>query len=237
MLEVKGISVSYGQIPVLIDVSISVPTGETVCLISANGAGKSTLMRTISGIVHNSSGEVLFHGQRIDKMSANKIVQLGLIQVPEGRELFAQMTVHENLVMGGYSIKSRKDKYEDFEKIFNYFPVLKKKLYDYAGSLSGGEQQMLAIGRALMARPKVLLLDEPSLGLAPKLTETIFDIIRTINASGTTILLVEQNAYMALRISSYAYVLQTGQIVLGGKASDLQKNTMVQNHYLGAAEY
>lgn len=233
ILNVDNISVYYGAIHALKDVSFSLSQGEVVALIGANGAGKSTSLNTISGLLHPTSGKVEFMGEDISRVSPQDIVNKGIIQVPEGRKIFSKMSVWENLEMGAYTVTDRKLFEERIDSVFNQFPRLKERKNQPGGTLSGGEQQMLAIARGLMAGPKVLLLDEPSMGLSPILVEKIFDIIREINAGGTSILLVEQNALMALSIADRGYVLDTGTIALSGKASDLLHNPMVINAYLG----
>ena len=233
ILNVDNISVHYGAINALRDVSFSLDQGEIVALIGANGAGKSTSLNTISGLLHPSSGTVKYLDKDISKTSPQEIVNLGIIQVPEGRKIFAKMSVWENLEMGAYTVKDRKLIEERYEMVYQRFPRLKERRNQPGGTLSGGEQQMLAIARGLMAGPKVLLLDEPSMGLAPILVEQIFDIIREINDSGTSILLVEQNALMALAIADRGYVLDTGKVVLQGPADDLLHNPTVINAYLG----
>ena len=235
MLELKEVHVRYGEAHVLHGISLHVSTGQIVCLIGANGAGKSTILATVSGLVRPSAGEVFFKKNRIDGSPIDRIVREGLVHVPEGREVFRSLTVHQNLLLGSYPVRPRKAAEAAFESVYAYFPILRERSSQTAGTLSGGEQQMLAMGRALMARPKMLLLDEPSQGLAPIVTRTIFDIIRTIHKSGKTVLLVEQNALMALRNASYAYVLQNGHIVLEGVAVELLDNAMVKDVYLGAA--
>jgi branched-chain amino acid transport system ATP-binding protein len=234
LLELRDIHAYYGNIHALQGVSLTVERGEIVTLIGSNGAGKSTTLKTISGLLRPRSGEIHLDGQRIDGVKAHEIVARGVSQAPEGRRVFARMSVRENLEMGAFQRKKGPEMDADFERVFGLFPRLKEREKQLAGTLSGGEQQMLAIGRALMARPMVLLLDEPSMGLAPILVEQIFDIIRDINASGTTILLVEQNALMALGIARRGYILQTGQIVLADQADVLARNPDVQKAYLGA---
>ena len=236
MLSVKNINVYYGSIHAIKDVSFHVNEGEIVTLIGANGAGKTTTMHAISGLLKLQSGEIDYCGQTISKMEAHKIIRLGLAQVPEGRRIFGSLTVQENLEMGAY-IRSGKESTaiaEDLEKVFVRFPRLKERRKQVAGTLSGGEQQMLAIGRALMSRPKMLLLDEPSMGLAPIMVQEIFNCITEVNKEGTTVLLVEQNAKMALSISNRAYVLETGGIYLEGDAAGLLDNEQVKQAYLGA---
>lgn len=234
LLNVKDIRVSYGSIEALKKMSFHVAKNEIVSLIGSNGAGKSTTLRTISGLLHPQSGEVEFEGNRIDKMKPHEIVRLGLLQSPEGRGIFANLTVLENLEMGAFTRKDSKSEIlKDMEHIFSLFPRVKERIKQVAGTLSGGEQQMLAISRALMGRPKLLLLDEPSLGLAPQIVQTIFNIITKVNKEGMTILLVEQNAHQALKISHRAYVIETGQIVLQGSGAELLHNKDVQKAYLG----
>ncbi|HEU4327796.1 MAG TPA: ABC transporter ATP-binding protein [Roseiflexaceae bacterium] len=233
MLELKNIHSYYGNIHALKGISLTVDKGEIVTLIGSNGAGKSTTLRTISGILQPREGEVLLEGKRIDRTPAHKIVELGLLQSPEGRRIFPRLTVRENLEMGAFTRSDRDGIEQDLERVYNLFPRLRERVSQRGGTLSGGEQQMLAMGRALMGRPRVLLLDEPSMGLAPVLVEQIFNIIKEINSQGTTILLVEQNALMALGIATRGYVLQTGQIVLADTARALSENEMVQKAYLG----
>lgn len=233
MLIVKEINVYYGKIQALKGVSLEVHEGEIVTLIGANGAGKTTLLRTISGLLHPKEGEIRYLGQRLGGLSAEAVVKLGISHVPEGRRIFSNLTVMENLEMGAYLRKDREGIASDLEKIFTLFPRLKERLPQQAGTLSGGEQQMLAMGRALMARPKLMLMDEPSMGLAPLLVKTIFGIIKEINEGGTTILLVEQNAHMALSVAHRAYVIETGRVVLSGTAEELQNSEEIQSAYLG----
>lgn len=232
MLEVELLNVRYGAIHALRDVSLYVQKGEIVTIVGANGAGKSTLLRTISGLVRASSGTIIFDGEDITHLPTHEIVRRGLVHAPEGRRIFANMTVRENLLLGAY-VHNNPDTLEDFERVFHIFPRLREREHQIAGTLSGGEQQMLAIGRALMSHPKLLMLDEPSLGLAPNLVQEIFRIIREINAEGTTILLVEQNAHMALRIAHRGYVLETGEVVIADDASSLLQNEAVRSAYLG----
>jgi len=232
LLEINDIHTYYGAIHALRGVTMHVDEGEIVTLIGSNGAGKSTTLRSVSGLLRPRKGEITLRGKRIDGLRPHKIVELGVSQSPEGRRVFARMTVHENLEMGAFS---RRDKVPtaDFDHVYDLFPRLRERTAQRAGTLSGGEQQMLAIGRALMAKPRVLLLDEPSMGLAPILVEQIFDIIKTINQEGTTVLLVEQNALMALAIAHRGYILQTGEIVLTDKAAALSTNAAVREAYLG----
>jgi branched-chain amino acid transport system ATP-binding protein len=233
VLEVKEVSVAYGVIEALRNISFTVGKGEIVALIGANGAGKTTTLRTISGLLRAKKGQIFYKGQDITRLPPYKIVELGLTQVPEGRRVFSRMTVLENLEMGGYVLRSRSELKAGLERVFERFPRLAERKYQLAGTLSGGEQQMLAMGRALMSRPELLLLDEPSMGLAPLLVREVFSIIQEINKAGTTILLVEQNAHMALSIAHRAYVLQTGEITLEGPASELAQKPEVRRAYLG----
>ncbi|HET7676357.1 MAG TPA: ABC transporter ATP-binding protein [Candidatus Limnocylindrales bacterium] len=233
MLELQDVHTYYGAIHALKGISLSVEEGEIVTLIGANGAGKSTTLRTISGLLRPLEGSVTLRGQRIDGVPPHKIVQLGVCQAPEGRRVFARMSVHENLEMGAFARRDKAEIAQDFERVYELFPRLRERRTQRAGTLSGGEQQMLAIGRALMAAPKVLLLDEPSMGLAPILVEQIFEIVKTINEQGTTVLLVEQNALMALAIAKRGYILQTGEIVLVDSAERLRQDEGVRKAYLG----
>jgi branched-chain amino acid transport system ATP-binding protein len=233
MLKIDDINVYYGNIHALKGVSLDINEGEIVTLIGANGAGKSTLLKTISGLLKPKNGSILFEGQSISGKVAQAIVKQGLSHVPEGRRVFANMSVEENLELGAYLRKDKQGIKEDFEKVYNLFPRLLERRKQLSGTLSGGEQQMLAMGRALMARPKLLLLDEPSMGLAPLLVKTIFRIIEEINKSGTTILLVEQNANMALSIADRAYVIETGKIVLSGSSDELNQSDQIRMAYLG----
>jgi branched-chain amino acid transport system ATP-binding protein len=233
MLEVKNITAGYGDVIVLDGVSLDVTEGEIAALIGANAAGKSTLLKVISGIIKPDQGEILFAGKRIDAMTAVEIVELGIIHVPEGRRLFPYMTVEENLEMGAYNQRSRKRAAMNKEKAFTVFPILKDRRTQLAGSLSGGEQQMVAIGRGMMAEPKLLMLDEPSLGLAPIIVKQLFEVIRDINKMGTTILLVEQNANLSLRLANRAWVLENGRIAIRGSSSDLMNDANVRKAYLG----
>lgn len=233
MLELKDVHTYYGNIHALKGISLSVGDGEIVTLIGSNGAGKSTTLRTIQGLIRPRSGTILFNGQELEKLPAHKVAEQGVAQSPEGRMIFPRMTVLENLEMGAYVRTDRSGFDTDLERVFHLFPRLKERINQKGGTLSGGEQQMLAMGRALMARPKILLLDEPSMGLSPILVDLIFEIIQTINKEGITILLVEQNALMALSIAHRGYVLQTGEIVLSDEAEKLKMNKMVQKTYLG----
>jgi len=233
LLEVENVHSYYGNIHALKGISLSIDEGEIVTLIGANGAGKSTTLKTISGIVRPRQGVVRLNGKDLAQYPAHQIVTQGVSQVPEGRGVFSRLTVLENLEMGAYVRHDAKQIAQDIEYVYSLFPRLKERYKQMAGTLSGGEQQMLAMGRALMARPKLLLLDEPSMGLAPILVESIFETVQNINREGTTILLVEQNALMALQIAHRGYVIQTGQIVLHDNAKALQNNEMVQKAYLG----
>jgi branched-chain amino acid transport system ATP-binding protein len=233
MLEVENIHSYYGNIQALKGISLTVDKGEIVTLIGANGAGKSTTLRTITGILKPREGHVRLEGEELARYKPYEIVYKGVAMVPEGRRIFARLTVSENLEMGAYSRDNKREIADDLEYVFSLFPRLKERHSQVAGTLSGGEQQMLATGRALMARPRILLMDEPSMGLAPVLVEVIFDTIEKINKSGTTILLVEQNALMALSVAHRGYVLQSGEIVLQDVAANLKKNEMVQKAYLG----
>jgi branched-chain amino acid transport system ATP-binding protein len=233
MLKIDDINVYYGNIHALKGVSLDINEGEIVTLIGANGAGKSTLLKTISGLLKPKNGSILFEGQSISGKVAQAIVKQGLSHVPEGRRVFSNMSVEENLELGAYLRKDKQGIKEDFEKVYHLFPRLLERKKQLSGTLSGGEQQMLAMGRALMARPKLLLLDEPSMGLAPLLVKTIFRIIEEINQTGTTILLVEQNANMALSIADRAYVIETGKIVLSGSSEELNQSDQIRMAYLG----
>jgi branched-chain amino acid transport system ATP-binding protein len=233
LLEVKDLNVYYGAIHALQGISFSVDEGEIVTLIGANGAGKSTTLKTLSGLLQPRSGSILFGGQDMVSLAAQEIVIKGIVHVPEGRKIFAPLTVLENLEMGAYTRKDKAEIDRSMQRVFTSFPRLRERLSQLGGTLSGGEQQMLAVARGLMSRPRLLLLDEPSMGLAPILVEEIFEIIREINRQGTTILLVEQNANMALQVANRGYVLETGRIALEGKAGDLLHNPQVIRAYLG----
>ena len=233
MLEIKDLHVSYGGIQALRGVSLTVPEGKIVTLIGANGAGKSTLMRTISGLVKAQSGSILWNGQELLGKPIDQIVSSGIAMSPEGRRVFADLTVLENLKIGAYLRKDKAETEKDLEWVYSLFPRLKERSWQSAGTLSGGEQQMLAVGRALMSKPKLLMLDEPSLGLAPIVVREIFDIIRTVNQQGITVLLNEQNANMALKVADYAYVLETGTLTLSGTGAELLTNEQVKAAYLG----
>jgi branched-chain amino acid transport system ATP-binding protein len=235
LLSLKNISVKYGSFAAIHDINIEVKEGKIVVLLGSNGAGKSTTFRTISGLSKPSVGEILFEGKSLNRVSADKIVQLGIGQCPEGRKLFPAMSVQENLRMGAYVHRRKKDEIKkSLEHVYNLFPILRDKKDDAAGSLSGGQQQMLAIGRALMSKPKLMLLDEPSVGLAPLIVEQMFEVIQQINREGTTILLAEQNANAALKIADKGYVFENGSIVLQGSSAELFANDEVRKAYIGA---
>jgi branched-chain amino acid transport system ATP-binding protein len=233
MLEVEGINSYYGNIHALKDVSLHVEQGEVVTIIGANGAGKSTMLKTASGLLKPRTGSIRLAGEDLTRLRAHDIVMKGVIQVPEGRRVFGRLTVRENLEMGAFTCMDKKRNTDNLERVFTLFPRLKERSKQVSGTLSGGEQQMLAMGRALMANPRVLLLDEPSMGLAPVLVDGIFDTIRQLHAAGTTILLVEQNARMALQVASRGYVLQSGTIIFSDSAASLADNEMVRKAYLG----
>ncbi|MDD7533167.1 MAG: ABC transporter ATP-binding protein [Treponema sp.] len=237
MLKIKDLHVSYGGIKALRGINIEVPDGKIVTLIGANGAGKSTLLRTISGLVKAESGSILLDDEELIGKQINKICESGIALSPEGRRVFADLTVMENLRIGAYLRNDKKEIEKDLEWVFNLFPRLKERSWQYAGTLSGGEQQMLAVGRALMSRPKILMLDEPSLGLAPLIVQQIFNIIREINNAGVTVLLIEQNANMALKTADIAYVIETGEIVLSGSGTQVLENPTVREAYLGKKKY
>ena len=233
LLEIKDLEVYYGAINALKGISFSVEQGEIIALIGANGAGKTTTLHTISGLIPARSGSVIFNGKELTKTPAHKIVSMGMAHVPEGRRVFAQLSVYENLTLGAYTRKDKTEINESLERVYDRFPRLKERRTQLAGTLSGGEQQMLAMGRALMSKPTIVLMDEPSMGLSPLYVNEIFDIIREINKSGTTVLLVEQNAKKALSIANRAYVLETGTISLSGDAHELMDNDEVKKAYLG----
>ncbi|MDI9509705.1 MAG: ABC transporter ATP-binding protein [Clostridiales bacterium] len=233
MLEVRDLQVYYGVIQAIKGVSFNVNEGEIIALIGANGAGKTTILQTISGLISSKEGQVLYNGADITKIPAHKIVSMGLAHVPEGRRVFSQLTVYDNLLLGSYTRNDKDERVETLKQIFKRFPRLEERKGQMAGTLSGGEQQMLAIGRALMSKPKIVLMDEPSMGLSPLLVEEVFDIIQSINKSGTTVLLVEQNAKKALSIAHRAYVLETGNVVLEGDAKKLMNDESVKKAYLG----
>ena len=233
MLEVKELQVYYGVIQALKDVSFEVNQGEVIALIGANGAGKTTTLHTVTGLLPSKHGSIVFEGTDITKMPAHKIVEMGIAHVPEGRRVFAQLSVYENLIMGAYTRKDKKEIADNLEMIYTRFPRLKERKSQRAGTLSGGEQQMLAMGRALMSNPKMIVMDEPSMGLSPIFVNEIFDIIQKVSASGTTVLLVEQNAKKALSIADRAYVLETGKIVLSGDAKVLMNDDSIKKAYLG----
>jgi len=233
MLEVQNVHAYYGKIHALKDVSINIDKGEIVTLIGGNGAGKSTTLRTISGLLKPREGTVQLEGEDLTRFRAHEIVAKGIVQVPEGRRIFGQLTVTENLDMGAFTCRDKKLTEENLDRVFTLFPRLHDRSRQVAGTLSGGEQQMLAMGRALMANPQILLLDEPSMGLAPVLVDSIFETIQQLHASGTTILLVEQNARMALQVADRGYVIQTGKVVLDDSADNLNENEMVRKAYMG----
>ena len=233
MLEVKDLEVSYGMIQAIKGISFEVNQGEVIALIGANGAGKTTILHTVTGLLAPKAGKILFEGRDITKVPAHKIVSMGMAHVPEGRRVFAQLSVYENLKMGAYTRKDKQEIEETLEHVYQRFPRLKERRNQMAGTLSGGEQQMLAMGRALMSKPKIILMDEPSMGLSPIFVNEIFDIIREVSASGTTVLLVEQNAKKALAIADRAYVLETGKIALSGNADKLMNDDSIKKAYLG----
>jgi len=235
ILKLENLAVSYGSIRALKGINIAVEAGKIVALLGANGAGKTTTLKTISGAVSAADGRICLYGKDITNVSPEKISKLKMIQSPEGRQIFPEITVEENLRVGAFTVKHKKEIADNFEQVYRYFPILAERKKQIAGTLSGGEQQMLAIGRALMASPKVLLLDEPSLGLAPLIVQTIFEIIKEINAAGTTVLLIEQNALQTLKIADYAYVLEVGEITMEGKASDLIQDKRLVEAYLGGS--
>ncbi|MCH7731758.1 MAG: ABC transporter ATP-binding protein [Candidatus Marinimicrobia bacterium] len=229
LLEIRGLETFYGKIKVLHGITIAVTEGQIATVLGSNGAGKTTLLRTISGIVEAEYGQIIFRGQRIERLDTDRIVQAGIAHVPQGRLIFSELTVEENLKLGAYTQRS----HDGMETVFSYFPLLKDRLAQYAGTLSGGEQQMLAISRALMSKPKLILLDEPSLGLSPKLVQEIFHILKRLNEDGLTILLVEQNVNLALDICDYAYVLKNGRIFLSGNPEKVRQEELVRESYLG----
>lgn len=233
MLEVKNLEVYYGVIQAIKGISFEVNEGEVIALIGANGAGKTTTLQTITGMLKPEKGEVIFNGVDISKIPGHKIVPMGMAHVPEGRRVFAQLSVYENLKMGAYTRKDKNEIEESLRKVYQRFPRLEERKNQLAGTLSGGEQQMLAMGRALMSKPKIILMDEPSMGLSPIFVEEIFNIIKEISAGGTTVLLVEQNAKKALSIANRAYVLETGNIVLSGDAHEMMNNEQIKKAYLG----
>ncbi|ERK30184.1 ABC transporter ATP-binding protein [Clostridium intestinale] len=232
-LKIKNLTVSYGSIKALKGIDIEVTEGQIVALLGANGAGKTTTLKTLSGLVDAEGGSIEFYGKNITNLSPEKITSLGIVQSPEGRQIFADITVEENLRIGAFTLKKKKEIEKNFERVYGYFPILKERRKQVAGTLSGGEQQMLAIARALMASPKVLLLDEPSLGLAPLIVKNIFEIVKEINQEGTTVLIIEQNALQTLKIANYAYVLEVGEINISGKASELIQDKRLLDAYLG----
>ena len=233
MLEVSNLKVNYGMIQAIKGISFKVEEGEIIALIGANGAGKTTTLHTVSGLLKAREGSILFNGKELTKTQPHKIVEMGMAHVPEGRRIFQQLTVYENLILGAYTRSDKKEIAENLEMIYKRFPRLEERKKQIAGTLSGGEQQMLAMGRALMSNPKIVLMDEPSMGLSPLLVSEIFDIIQSINKSGTTVLLVEQNAKKALSIANRAYVLETGKIVLESDAKELMNNDQIKKAYLG----
>lgn len=233
MLEVKDLEVYYGVIQAIKGISFHVDKGEVIALIGANGAGKTTTLHTVTGLLSPKAGRVIFEGKDITKVPAHKIVSMGMAHVPEGRRVFAELSVYENLKMGAYTRKNKSEIEESLQNVYKRFPRLEERKNQMAGTLSGGEQQMLAMGRALMSKPKIILMDEPSMGLSPIMVNEIFDIIRSVSEGGTTVLLVEQNAKKALSIADRAYVLETGKIVLEGKAADLLENDSIKKAYLG----
>jgi len=233
LLTVHELEAYYGRVCALHSVSLEVAEGSVVALLGANGAGKTTTLRVISGLLRPTRGSVEFDGKRIDGFGPDRLVRAGIVQVPEGRQIFADLTVRENLLLGGYARRDGSSARRESQRVFDYFPRLGERLQQRAGTLSGGEQQMLAIGRALMARPRLLLLDEPSLGLAPLLVKEIFRVIGDIRAAGTTVLLVEQNAHMALSVADHAYVLETGRVILADRSAALRQREEVQRAYLG----
>lgn len=234
MLEVRDLNVYFGVIQAIKNISFDVDAGEVVALIGANGAGKTTTLHTVTGLLPAASGKITLDGKDLGKVPAHKIVSMGMAHVPEGRRVFAAISVYDNLKMGAYTRKDKKEIEESLEMVFEAFPRLKERCNQVAGTLSGGEQQMLAMGRALMSKPRIILMDEPSMGLSPLYVTEIFEIIKKIKSEGTTVLLVEQNANMALQVADRAYVLETGRIIMDGKASDLMNDERVRKAYLGA---
>ncbi len=234
MLEVRDLNVYFGVIQAIKNISFDVDAGEVVALIGANGAGKTTTLHTVTGLLPAASGKITLDGKDLGKVPAHKIVSMGMAHVPEGRRVFAALSVYDNLKMGAYTRKDKKEIEESLEMVFDAFPRLKERRNQVAGTLSGGEQQMLAMGRALMSKPRIILMDEPSMGLSPLYVTEIFEIIKKIKSEGTTVLLVEQNANMALQVADRAYVLETGRIIMDGKASDLMNDERVRKAYLGA---
>jgi branched-chain amino acid transport system ATP-binding protein len=232
-LEVHRLSAGYGDLTVVRDIDLEVDEGGFVVLVGANGAGKSTLLRTISGLINPSQGEIRLMGQRIDHLMPHQVVEMGFVQAPEGKQLFLEMTVQDNLLVGSYNRRARKSRTETLEQVYELFPILNERRHLFARTLSGGEQQMLAVGRAMMAQPRLLALDEPSLGLAPILVDRLFDTIKRIWATGLTLLLVEQNVQQALEMADRGYVLENGRIVLGGRGQDLLRDEHLKTHYLG----
>ena len=233
LLEVKDIKVHYGKVEAVKGVSLQVEEGDIVTLLGANGAGKTTVLKTVSGLKHPTSGEIWFSGQRIDRNQSSRIVKMGVGHVPEGRRIFPDMTVEDNLIMGAYVRNDREGIKQDLKELYGHFPILKERKGQRAGSLSGGEQQMLAISRALMCKPKLLLMDEPSIGLSPVMVDEMASVITDINQQGISVLLVEQNAAMALRLANRGYVIETGRIVLSGERDELLNNDKVKKAYLG----
>jgi branched-chain amino acid transport system ATP-binding protein len=233
LLKIEDLKVRYGKVEAVKGVSLGVQEGSIVTLIGANGAGKTTLLKTLSGLIRPYAGEILFHGNRIDRWRPARIVKAGIAQVPEGGRIFSKLTVGENLKAGTYLRRDQEKIDRDYGRVFKHFPVLRERTKQKAGTMSGGERQMLAFGRALMNGPKLMLLDEPSLGLSPILVQTIFDIIRAINQEGVTILLVEQNARMAIEVADYVYVLETGKVILYGPSRELKESPQVKEAYLG----
>ena len=233
ILKLDNLTVSYGSIKALKGINIKVREGEIVALLGANGAGKTTTLKTLSGIVSAENGSIEFYGKNIVNMAPEKITALGIVQSPEGRQIFPDITVEENLRVGAFTVKNKKEIAKNFERVYKYFPILQERKKQLAGTLSGGEQQMLAIARALMGSPKVLLLDEPSLGLAPLIVKTIFEIVKEINSEGTTVLIIEQNALQTLKIADYAYVLEVGEVSMEGKANELIQDKKLLEAYLG----